>query len=183
MTTLPNTVDPSGKIMITQGPAPHPGFIQNIQGGLIEASASKTASSIAEQASHAAGLGVTMRGSGRKTPKKRFSFLRGGGVLDAHPPSIPQAGSIPGVSHDNVHLGLMNNLNQMKTSGVYDNLANATPYKVGGMRLRDEPEYPFGGRKRSRKVKKDVRLRKRRSNRRNRRSNVNRTRRGGRHHR
>lgn len=162
MTSLPNTVDPmSGKILITSPPPNHPGFMQNIQGSLIEASASKTASSITEQASHAKALGATMRGSGR-----RFKIMRGGN--DANIPTVPQAHSIPGVSASNVHMSLMDNLNQMKADASYDSLANATPYKVGGFRLRGEEQVATGRRKRSRKTKKHGSS-KHRSNRGNRR--------------
>lgn len=174
MTDLPNTVDPTtGKITITAPPPNHPGFTQNIQGGLIDASAAKTASSIAEQASHARALGATMRGSGR-----RFKFMRGGSN-DANIPILPEAGSIPGVSNDGVHLKLMDNLNQMKANAVYDSLANAPPAKVGGFRLRGDTQVETGGRKRRRKTKKNGRS-KHRTHRRGSRRNAHRTRR--RHH-
>ena len=174
MTDLPNVVDSStGRITITAPPPNHPGFTQNIQGGLIEASAAKTAASIAAQASHASALGATMRGSGR-----RFKFMRGGSK-DANIPTLPEAGSIPGVSGDAVHLKLMDNLNQMKADGAYDSLSNSAPVKMGGFRLRGESQVETGGRKRRRKTKKNGRS-KHRTHRRVSRRNAHRTRR--RHH-
>jgi hypothetical protein len=173
MSNLPNTVDPtSGKITITAPPPNHPGFMQNITGGLIDAAAAKTSASIAEQASHAKAFGVTMRGSGRS--KRRFS-MKGGGA-DANMPILPEAHSIPGVSHTSVHMNAMNTLNQLKADGVYDNLANATPYKVGGFRFRGDEQVGTSRQKRTHKGKKHGRPSKRRTYRRNSRRNAHRTR-------
>ncbi len=173
MSNLPNTVDPtSGKIIITAPPPNHPGFMQNITGGLIDAASSKTSTSIAEQASHAKAFGVNMRGSGRK---RRFT-MKGG--QDAMIPTIPEAHSIPGISHTSVHMNAMNTLNQLKADGAYDNLLNATPYKTGGFRFRGEDQAKMGGQKRTHKGKKHGRPSKRRSHRRHSRRNAHRTRRG-----
>ena len=177
MSNLPNTVDPTtGKIIITAPPPNHPGFVQNITGGLIDAASAKTSASIAEQASHAKAFGVNMRGSGRRR------FMMKGGQQDANIPMLPEAHSIPGVSHTSVHMNAMNTLNQLKADGAYDNLLNATPAKVGGFRFRGEEQEKMGGRKRSRKVKKHGRPSKRRSGRRNSRRHAHRTRRRNRSH-
>ena len=174
MSNLPNTVDPTtGKIIITAPPPNHPGFMQNITGGLIDAASAKTSASIAEQASHAKAFGVTMRGSGRK---RRFTMKAGG--ADANVPMMPEAHSIPGISAANVHMNAMNTLNQLKADGAYDTLLNATPYKVGGFRLRGEEQQKMGGRK----GKKHGRPSKRRTHRRHSRRNAHRTRRGNRSH-
>jgi hypothetical protein len=171
MTSLPHSVGDGGRITITQGPTPFTGFQQNITGGPITAAANKTASSIAQQATHASKLGVTMRGSG----KKRF---RGGTSLVANIPTVASANSIPGISHDKVHIAGVDALNQAKADAVYDNLGNATPYKItmGGFRLRGDDTVTSGRRKRVRKTKKHGR-RRNRSHRRNHRKSSHRTRR------
>ena len=172
MSSLPHIVDPSGKIIVTAPPPNHPGFMQNITGGLIDAASAKTTSSIAAQAAHAKGFGVTMRGSGRR----RRTVKRGG--ADANIPMLPEAHSIPGVSHASVHMNTMNTLNQLKADSAYDSLLNATPAKVGGFRLRGEEQEKMGGRK----GKKHGRPSKRRSHRRHSRRNAHRTRRRNRSH-
>ena len=169
MTSLPHSVGDGGRITITQGPAPFTGFQQNITGGPITAAANKTAGSIAQQATHASKLGVTMRGSG----KKRF---RGGTSLVANVPTVASANSIPGISHDKVHIAGVDALNQARASAVYDNLAGATPYKVGGFRIHGDGTVASGRRKRVRKTKKHGR-RRNRSHRRNHRKSSHRTRR------
>ena len=166
MTSLPHSVGDGGRITITQGPTPFTGFQQNITGGPITAAANKTATSIAQQASHASKLGVTMRGSGRK----------GGASMLANIPTVASANSIPGVSHDKVHIAGVDALNQARASAVYDNLAGATPYKVGGFRFRGDDTVTSGRRKRVRKTKKHGR-RGNRSHRRNHRKSSHRTRR------
>jgi hypothetical protein len=172
MTSLPHSVGDGGRITITQGPTPFTGFQQNITGGPITAAANKTASSIAQQASHASKLGVTMRGSG----KRRRRRVRGGASLVANIPTVASANSIPGISHDKVHIAGVNALNQAKASAVYDDLAGATPYKVGGFRIRGDDTVASGRRKRVRKTKKHG-PRRNRSHSRNNRKSSHRTRR------
>ena len=147
----PTSVASNGQIVATGLPPLHTGFTQNLEGGLLEAAAAKTSSSIAAQAAQAKALGATMRGSGRK-----FKIMSGG-QIPAKIPIVPEAHSIPGVSADKTHLALVDNLNALKTDSVYDGMMNETPYKVGG-------------RKRGRKTKKHGRS-KRRSHRRNHRIN------------
>ena len=151
------TVTSNGQIIMGDADLPpqHTGFMQNIKGGLLEASAAKTASSISAQASQARGLGVTMRGSGKRRKMK--------GGTDARIPIIPEAHSIPGVSHDNVHLKLIDTFNQLGADSVGDKLINATPYKVGGFRFRETDEEPFGGRKTKKHGRRHKRTRGRRS--------------------
>jgi hypothetical protein len=171
MTTLPHSIGEGGKITITQGPTPFTGFQQNIKGGPITAAANKTAETISQQATHASKLGVTMRGSGRRK-------LRGGTSLSANIPTVASANSIPGISHDKVHIAGVNALNQLKADAVYDNLGNATPHKItmGGFRVHGDSTVTSGRRKRVRKTRKHGRSRNR-SHRRNNRKFSHRTRR------
>ncbi len=146
MTSLPNTVTSNGQIIVTQGPPLHTGFTQNITGTPIDAAASKTLAANAQQVAAAKSLGAGQKGASRKRRGKKRR-MRGGVNLNASIPSIPEAGTIPGVSHAQNHLDAVNNLNQIRADKVYDGLHNATPRSVGG--------------KRSRKVKKNGRSHKR----------------------
>ena len=142
MTSLPNTVTGSGQIIVNQAPTPHLGFTQHITGSPIDAAANKTLAAGAQQAAAAKAMGVGQKGSSRKRR------MRGGTNWNANiPAGVPEAGTIPGVSHASVHLGGVDNLNQTRANGVYDSFHNATPRAVGG--------------KRSRKVKKNGRSHKR----------------------
>lgn len=141
MTSLPNTVTPTGQIIINSGPPLHTGFIQQITGTPIDAAATKTLAAHAQQVATAKAMGAGQKGSSRKRR------MRGGVNLNASIPSLPEAGSILGVSHAQNHLDAVNNLNQIRHDKVYDGLHNATPKTVGG--------------KRSRKVKKHGRSNKR----------------------
>lgn len=156
MTSLPNTVTPSGQIIINSGPPLHTGFTQNITGTPIDAAASKTLAAHAQQVATAKAMGAGQKGSSRKRR------MRGGVNLNASIPSLPEAGTIPGVSHAQNHLDAVNNLNDIRAAKVYDGLHNATPRAVGG--------------KRSRKVKKHGRSNKR-TNRRKHRKHATRNRR------
>jgi len=141
MTSLPNTVGPNGQIIINSGPPLHTGFVQNIQGGPIDAAAAKTLAAQQNQVAAAKALGAGQKGSSRRRRRQR-----GGVNLNANIPSIPEAGTIPGVSHAQNHINAINNLNQIRASGVYDGLINATPIKMGGFRIRDAEElYPGSG--------------------------------------
>jgi len=141
MTSLPNTVTSSGQIIVNQAPAPHLGFTQQITGTPIDAAANKTLAAHAQQVATAQAMGAGQKGSSRKRR------MRGGMNWNASIPSVPEAGTIPGVSHAQNHLDAVNNLNQIRADKVYDGLHNATPKAVGG--------------KRSRKVKKNGRSNKR----------------------
>jgi hypothetical protein len=129
MSTLspaPTTVHSNGQIVVT-GLAPQSvGTQQNIQGGLINHAAMKTAQSIKDQSAHAVKAGVTMRGSGR--------LRRGGAIM--HAPVVPEGGTIPGVSFAGNHQAILNHLNQMKANASYDKLAGTQPYKVSGGKRR-----------------------------------------------
>jgi hypothetical protein len=141
MTSLPNTVGPNGQIIITSGPPLHTGFIQHMQGGPIDAAAAKTLAAQQSQVAAAKSLGAGQKGSSRRRRK-----IRGGVNLNANIPSLPEAHSIPGVSHAQNHINAINNLNQIRHDQVYDGLINATPMKMGGFRLRDAEElYPGSG--------------------------------------
>lgn len=143
MTSLPNTVGPNGQIIVNQGPPLHTGFIQHIQGSPLEAATAKTLAAQASQVAAAKSLGAGQKGASRKRHRRR---QRGGVNLTANIPSIPEAGTIPGVSHAQNHLNAINNLNQIRHDAVYDGLTNATPMKMGGFRLRDAEEmYPGSG--------------------------------------
>jgi len=121
MTTLP-----SGQIILPPVPL-HTPKAQNIEGSAIEAASQRTMASNAAQAAAFKSLGGGQKG-GR---------MRGGApTLNASIPFLPSANSIPGVSHEDVHLNNVNNLNQIRASATGDKLSNAAPYKVGGKRTR-----------------------------------------------
>ena len=141
MTSLPNTVGPNGQIIVNSGPPLHTGFVQHIQGSPIEAAAAKTLAAQQSQIAAAKALGAGQKGASRRRRR-----MRGGVNLTANIPSIPEAGTIPGVSHAQNHLNAVNNLNQLRADQVYDGLTNATPIKMGGFRFRDAEElYPGSG--------------------------------------
>ena len=140
MTSLPNTVGPNGQIIVNSGPPLHTGFIQHIQGSPLEAAAAKTLAAQQAQIAAAKSLGAGQKGSSRRRK------MKGGVNLTANIPSIPEAGTIPGVSHAQNHINAINNLNQLRHDQVYDGLGNATPIKLGGFRMRDAEElYPGSG--------------------------------------
>jgi hypothetical protein len=143
MTSLPNTVTGTGQIIVNSGPPLHTGFVQHIEGTPIDAAANKTLAAHAQQVAAAKAMGAGQKGASRKRRYKK----RGGAAPFASIPSVPEAGTIPGVSHAQNHLDAVNNLNQIRADKVYDGLHNATPRTVGG--------------KRSRKVKKNGRGNKR----------------------
>jgi hypothetical protein len=184
MTSLPNTVGPNGQIIINQGPPLHTGFVQHMQGSPIDAAAAKTLAAQQSQIAAARSLGAGQRGSSRRRKHKK---MRGGMNLTANIPSIPEAHTIPGVSHVQNHLNAVNNLNQIRHDQVYDGLVNATPIKMGGFRMTDaEGLYPGSGThvdtKRSRKTKKKHGSRHKRTHRRISRKSTSRRSRGRRSH-
>ena len=110
-------------------------------GGPIDVAASKTIAAQQSQINAAKSLGAGQKGASRKRRKQR-----GGVNLNANIPILPEAHSIPGVSHAQVHLNAVNNLNAIKAAGVYDGLSGATPIKMGGFRIHDAEElYPGSG--------------------------------------
>jgi len=142
LSPAPTTVHSSGQIVATGLPTQNVGVQQNLQGGLINHAAAKTAASIKAQASHAAKAGVTMRGSGKR--------YRGGAIV--HVPEAPEGGTIPGVSFAKNHASLLGGLNQLKASTVYDGLTNAQPYKLsGGKRRRRTKKHGHSQRRNSRR--------------------------------
>jgi hypothetical protein len=152
MTTLP-----SGQI-IPQAPALHTPPVQDLEGSALEAASAKTLSSNAKLAETAKAMGAGQKGSGR-----RRKYRRGGAEnLNAHPPNLPEAGTIRGVSAMNNHLANVNNLNQIRADASGDKFLHAQPY---------DPTPTKGGRrtKRHRKAK-NGRSHKRTYRRRNRKS-------------
>jgi len=155
MATLPN-----GQIYPGQ-PTLHPGFTQNVEGGVLKASTNAT---LAQQSANAAAvraLGVGQKGAGRRTKRRKY---RGGANMV--PLAIPTANTIAGVHPEINQLNGVNALNHIKTGAMYDHLSSAKPYLVGGFRLRQTEELA-GGRKRRRKTKRHGRSHKRTSRRSN----------------
>jgi hypothetical protein len=61
--------------------------------------------------------------------------MRGGVApvnMNAQIPSLPEGGTIPGVSHAQNHLKAVDNLNQIRASAAGDSLINAQPKQHGG---------------------------------------------------
>ena len=106
---------------------------QEIEGGPLEAASAKTITGNARLAETARNMGAGQKGSGRRK-------MRGGATpnLNAHPPNLPEANTIKGVSAANNHLTNVNNLNQLKTGAMYDKQMNAAPYdpQGGGRRTK-----------------------------------------------
>lgn len=117
----PMTVSANGQHIATGLPSQHSGFSQNLQGGLLEGAAAKTAAKTAAQANHAITAGVSMRG---------------GSYTEYHPSQVAEGNTIKGVSANANTGNLLKNLNSLRTAATYDHLGNATPYKVGGKRRR-----------------------------------------------
>ena len=111
-----------GKIMATSAPTINTGFTQKMTGSPIDAAAAKTMASQAEQAQAVKALGAGQKGASRRRRRRR-----GGGI-----PTVPEAGTIPGVSFAGNHVKGVDTLNQLRADKVYDGLANAPPAKVGG---------------------------------------------------
>ena len=164
------TTGPNGQMLASSGPALFLPSAQNIQGSAIDAAASKSMSAQAQQVAASKALGVGQKGSSRR---RRH---RGGVNLNAHIPNIPTANSIPGVSMENNHLSSVNNLNQIRHDQVYDSLINATPIKMGGLRLRDD-EFAYGGKRRKHTRKAKNGRRNNRTHRRGNRKSITRSRR------
>ncbi len=144
MATLPN-----GQIYPGQ-PTLHPGFSQNIDGGILKAAASSTLAKQAAIVGAVKNLGAGQKGGRRSRKHRRF---RGGGP-NVVPLEIPSAGTIPGVDPVKSQIAGVDALNQLRTGAMYDKLAGAAPYKVGGFRLHEDEGDTGGRRKHRRKTKK-----------------------------
>lgn len=118
------TVLPNGQII----PDPPPLILpagQKVIGSAIDTAANKTVNAIQQQAAASRSLGVGQKGSGRRK--------RGGATnMNARIPSIPEAGTIPGVSFAQNHLDGTDNLNQIRADKVGDALINSPPIQLGG---------------------------------------------------
>jgi hypothetical protein len=130
----------------------HSGHQQNLEGGLSNHAVNVTLARTAQQAAHAKAGGVTQRG---------------GGALSI--PSVPEGGTIPGVSFGANHKALIDNLNQINADKTYDHLAGTQPYKVGGRKRRRKTKkhgrritrkYMGTSRKRTRRIRRINRIRK-----------------------
>ena len=159
MTTLA-----SGQVMPSAPPL-HTPPVQDLQGSALEAASKNTMDANAKLAETAKAMGAGQKGSGRRRKHKKG----GAENLNAHPPNLPEAGTIRGVSAMNNHLANVNNLNQIRADASGDKFLHAQPY---------DPTPTKGGRrtKRHRKAK-NGRSHKRTHRRRNRKS-THRSRRG-----
>jgi hypothetical protein len=151
---------------------------QNVTGSFIGAATNSTMKSNATNVAAMKSLGAGQKGSSRRR--------RGGASMNVPSSKIPTANSIPGVSHEAVHIKGVDVLNQLRASSAGDTLINAQPYQLGAFRLNDAEElYPGSGTqvdtKRRRKTKKHGRRSNR--NRMGKRSKSNRSRRGSRRNR
>ena len=170
LSPAPTAIHTNGMVVATGLGGQSVGQVQNLQGGLLNSAAAKTASSIAAQAGHAKAAGVTMKGGGQQI----------------HVPEVAEGRSIPGVSFSGNHAALHGTLNQLNADKTYDGLVGTTPYKIGGRRrrrhityhripdARERREEPVqsAGRKHTRKTKrKHGRVNKRSSHRRLRKHN------------
>ena len=117
----PMATAPNGQQIATGLPPQHKGFTQNIQGGPLEHAAAKTLANTRAQAAHALKAGVSMRG---------------GGLMEYHPISGADGGTIPGVSSGANYGKLLGHVNNLRTGAAYDHLGTAAPYKTGGKRRR-----------------------------------------------
>lgn len=174
------TTGPNGAIIAASGPPLHVPAAQTINGGPINAAASKTMAAQAQQVEAAKALGAGQKGSSRRRRRHRG----GATSLNASIPFMPTANSIPGVSAANNHLNAVNNLNQIRADKVYDSLQNAPAMKVGGFRIRESGDEEFledgsmtRRHKRSHKISKKYGGRRHRTHRRGHRKSSTRSRR------
>jgi len=125
LSPAPMHADANGRLIASGLPKLHPGFISNVQGGLLEHGAAKTAAAIKAQASHARAAGVTMRGGSR---------------IEIHKlPSI-SGNTIPGVDPQSNMKHLLETSAGLRTGAVYDGLGQMTPHRVsiGGRKRRSK---------------------------------------------
>jgi hypothetical protein len=123
LSPAPLHADVNGRLVASGLPGLHPGFRSNVQGGLLEHGAAKTAAAIKAQAGHARAAGVTMRG---------------GGYVEVPHSSTIQGGTIPGVNQQQNMADLLKANAGLRTGAVYDGLAGTTPHRVsiGGRKRR-----------------------------------------------
>lgn len=114
----PTTTHGNGMVVATGLGPQHTGNQQNLQGGLSNHAVQMTMSRTAQQAQHAKGAGVSIRGGGLSIP------------------SVAEGGTIPGVSFGANHKALVDGLNQQRADGTYDKQMGQQPYKVGGRKRR-----------------------------------------------
>jgi hypothetical protein len=127
--------------------------VQDIEGSALEAASSKTISANTRLAETARAMGAGQKGGRR---------MKGGAEnLNAHIPTIPEAGTIRGVSHAAVHLKNTDNINQILADKTGDALKDAQPF---------DPMPTRGGRRTKRHRKVNGRSSKRTHRRRNRKS-------------
>jgi hypothetical protein len=124
--------------------------VQDIEGSALEAASSKTISANARLAETSKAMGAGQKGGRR---------MRGGAEsLNAHIPSIPEAGTMRGVSYASVHLKNADNLNQILADKTGDALKDSQPF---------DPTPTKGGRRTKRHRKVNGRSGKRTHRRRN----------------
>jgi hypothetical protein len=109
---------------------------QKISGSALEVAAAKTIETQEAAAQAAKELGAGQKGASRRRKSKKVK--RGGAApsLNASPPSVPTANSVPGVSMAENHVKAVDLLNQLKADKVYDQYIDAQPVSVGGRRKR-----------------------------------------------
>lgn len=147
----PTVTHGNGMVVATGVGPQHTGHQQNIEGGLLNHAAAKTIERTHQQATHAKGAGVSMRGGNLSIPH------------------VAEGGTIPGVSFGANHKSLIDNLNQLNADKTYDNLAGTQPYKVGGRKRRRKTKkhgrntrkFMGSSRKRTRRFRGKHNLRKR----------------------
>jgi len=115
--------DANGRLIASGLPKLHPGYISNVQGGLLEHGAARTAAAIKAQAGHALKAGVTMRG---------------GSYIEVPKSTTIQGGTIPGIDQNQNMKNLLEANAGLRTGAVYDGLGKMTPHRVsvGGRKRR-----------------------------------------------
>ena len=158
MAQLPYSVGSDGRITITQPPPLVKGVAQNnVPGGAINAASAKTLASLTETAEAAKALGAGQKGSSRRRRRR----MRGGSQqnMNANPPTLPTANSMPGTSFADTHVKAIDNLNALRAGGVYDNLAKAPPIikTAGGTRKRRNKSKKRKNGRRSKRTHRRIR--------------------------
>jgi hypothetical protein len=138
----------SGQI-IPEAPALQVPGRQDIQGSALQAAAAKTQAANAQLAAASKAMGAGQKGGAAPLN------------LNASIPKIPEGGTIKGVSHADIHLKNVDNLNQLRANAIGDKLGNAQPF---------DPTPTKGGRRTKRSRKVNGRSSKRTHRRRNRKS-------------
>jgi len=116
----------TGRIIPAQVSAHNEPAPAAIKGGLLEHVTGGVLANQAASAAAAKALGAGMKGG------RRHKKFRGGGSLQ--PSILPQAGTMPGISHATVKLHSGDNLAQLKAigAGMKPSIAGATPVQLGG---------------------------------------------------